>query len=328
MRNISYAEAIREATEQMMTKDSSVFVIGQGVWSPWYVGHTCDGLLQKFGEKRVIDTPVSEAAVTGAASGAAMAGMKPILIHPRMDFMYMAFDQIVNQAANWHYMFGGKVNVPLVIRSIINRGGEQAAQHSQAIQALFSHIPGLKVVMPSTPYDAKGLLISAVQDGNPVIYIEDRWLYDEIGEAPEEIYSAPIGKGIIRREGRDVTIACFSYLAKEAVKASDILEKEGISVEVIDLRSVKPLDKELLFESVKKTGRLVITDTGWGTGGVSAEIASQVSRNLFDKLKSPIEIVALPDIPAPASRVLEKLYYPMSQNIIEAVKKIKACDTK
>jgi len=322
MREISYTEAIREAAEQIMEKDSRVFIIGQGCTSPWYVGKTCDGLLQKFGEKRVIDTPVSEAAITGTAIGAAMTGLRPILIHPRMDFLYLAMDQIINQAANWHYMFGGKVNVPLVIRGIINRGGEQAAQHSQAIQAIFGHIPGLKVVMPASPYDAKGLLISAIQDGNPVIYIDDRWLYEETGEVPEEIYSVPIGKGIVKKEGKDITVAAFSYMVKEAMKTAELLEKEGVSCEVIDLRSIKPWDKGLLFDSVRKTGKLVICDTGWQTGGISAQISADVSKNLFKELKAPIEIVALPDTPAPASRVLEKIYYPSAKNIVDAVKNI------
>jgi len=322
MREISYTEAIREAAEQIMEKDSRVFIIGQGCTSPWYVGKTCDGLLQKFGEKRVIDTPVSEAAITGTAIGAAMTGLRPILIHPRMDFLYLAMDQIINQAANWHYMFGGKVNVPLVIRGIINRGGEQAAQHSQAIQAIFGHIPGLKVVMPASPYDAKGLLISAIQDGNPVIYIDDRWLYEETGEVPEEIYTVPIGKGIVKKEGKDITVAAFSYMVKEAMKTAELLEKEGVSCEVIDLRSIKPWDKGLLFDSVRKTGKLVICDTGWQTGGISAQISADVSKNLFKELKAPIEIVALPDTPAPASRVLEKIYYPSAKNIVDAVKNI------
>ncbi|MDO8435969.1 MAG: pyruvate dehydrogenase complex E1 component subunit beta [bacterium] len=320
MRKISYSEAIREATEQMMEKDSNVFVIGQGVWSPWFVGKTCDKLLQKFGEKRVIDTPVSEAAMTGAAIGAALAGLRPVLIHPRMDFMYLTFDQIINQAANWHYMFGGKINVPLVIRGIINRGGEQGAQHSQALQAIFAHIPGLKVVMPATPYDAKGLLVSAVQDENPVIYIDDRWLYEQEGDVPEEIYSVPIGKGVIRKEGKDVTVVAVSYLVPEALKAAEDLEKKGINIEVIDLRTVKPLDKEIIFNSVKKTGRLVVCDTGWQAGGISAEISALVSENIFESLKSPIERVALPDAPAPASSVLEKEYYPNKDTIIKAIK--------
>lgn len=322
MRKITYAQAINEATHQVMEKDDKVFVIGQGCLSPWYVGDTTKGLVDKFGEKRVIDTPVSEAAITGVAIGAAMSGTKPILIFPRLDFMYLALDQIINQAANWHYMFGGKVNVPIVIRGIINRGGEQGAQHSQAIQAIFSHIPGLKVVMPSNPYDAKGLLGSAIEDPNPVIYIDDRWLYDEKGEVPEEIYTVPIGKGNILKEGKDVTIVAVSYMVKEALEAVDLLRKENIQAEVIDIRSTKPLDQELILKSVKKTQRLVIADTGWKTGGISAEIAKRVYNNLYKDLKAPIEIVALPDLPAPASKALEKVYYPGKDNIIKTVKEL------
>ena len=321
MRKLSYSEAIREATEQMMKKDNSVFLIGQGITSPWYVGNTCEGLIEKFGPKRVIDTPVSEAAVTGVAAGAAMVGLRPILVHPRMDFMYLAMDQIINQIANWYYMFGGKVNIPLTIRGIINRGGEQAAQHSQAIQAIFAHIPGLKVVLPSTPYDAKGLLIAGIKDDNPVVYIDDRWLYEQEGEVPEKTYTVPIGKGIVRKEGKDITVAAISYLVPEAIKAAEVLEKKGISVEVIDIRSIKPLDETLLFESVKKTGRLVVADSGWKTGGIGAEISAKVYNSAFKYLKAPIERVALPDVPAPASSFLEKKFYPDENNIIEAVKK-------
>ncbi|MDQ1327896.1 MAG: acetoin:2,6-dichlorophenolindophenol oxidoreductase subunit beta [Candidatus Poribacteria bacterium] len=193
VRKISYAQAINEAFHQMMEKDDSVFVIGIGVESPWYVGKTMDGLDKIFGSDRVIDPPVSEEGITGAAVGAAIAGMRPIMIHPRMDFMLLAMNQIINHAASWYYMFGGKVNVPLTIRSIINRGGEQASQHSKSLQSMLMHIPGLKVVMPSTAYDAKGLLIASVEDNNPVVYIDDRWLYDQEDEVPDEPYTVPIG---------------------------------------------------------------------------------------------------------------------------------------
>jgi len=321
MRKISYAEAIREATDQMMVQDSHVFLIGQGVTSPWYVGNTTNGLLEKFGETRVIDTPVSELAMSGVAVGSAATGLRPVLVFPRMDFMYLAMDQLINQAANWYYMTGGKVSVPLTIRAIINRGGEQAAQHSQALQAIFSHIPGLKVVLPASPYDAKGLLISSIKDGNPVVYIDDRWLYEEQEDVPEEIYSVPIGKGKIKREGKDITIAAFSYLVKEALKAAEELSKEGIECEVIDLRSAKPFDEELLIESVKKTNRLVVADSGWETGGVAAQIASRIYSKLLKDLKAAIEIVALPDVPAPASSSLEKGFYPRKDDIIKAVRK-------
>ncbi len=320
MRKISYVQAINETLHQMMEEDVRVFLIGQGVTSPWYVGTTTVGLLDRFGPQRIIDTPVSENGVTGVATGAALAGMRPVLVHPRLDFMYYAMDQIANHAANWHYMFGGQMSVPLTIWGIINRGGEQAAQHSQALQAVFTHIPGLKVVMPSTPYDAKGLLVASVKDDNPVVYIDDRWLYNDLGEVPEELYSVPIGKGVVRREGKDATVVATSYMVLEASKAAATLEKENIDVEVIDLRSLKPLDESLLFESVKKTGRLVVTDGGWKTCGVSAEIAALAAEKVFQYLKAPIKRVSLPDTPAPASSALEKVYYPDADKIVSAVK--------
>ena len=319
MRQISYVEAINETLHQLLEKNEKVFLIGQGVTSPWYVGTTTVGLIERF-PGRVIDTPVSENGITGAAVGAALAGMRPILVHPRMDFMYYAMDQIANHAANWYYMFGGQLSVPVTIWGIINRGGEQAAQHSQALQAMFTHIPGLKVVMPSTPYDAKGLLVASIEDDNPVVYIDERWLYDYVGEVPEEIYSVPIGKGIMRREGEDVTAVATSYMVHETMKAAESLEKERIDVEVIDLRSLKPLDKDLVFESVKKTGRLVIADGGWKTCGIAAEISALVSENIFEYLTAPIMRVSLPDTPAPASSILEEAYYPKAKNIIYAVK--------
>jgi pyruvate dehydrogenase E1 component beta subunit len=303
-----------------MDQDPSIFLIGQGVKSPWYVGNTALGLLKKFGPSRVIDTPVSENAITGAAVGAALVGMRPVVVHPRVDFMMYAMDPIINEAANWHYMFGGKSSVPVVIWGIINRGGEQAAQHSQALHAIFAHIPGLKVVMPSTPYDAKGLMIAAIRDENPVVYLDDRWLYLTEEEVPEEIYSVPIGKGVVRRKGEDITIVAISYMVIEAIKASKELEREGLHAEIIDLRSAKPLDEGLIFESVKKTGRLIVADGGWKTCGIAAEVSARVSENIFKCLKSPIRRVTLPDSPAPASRTLEKVYYPCSKTIVEAVK--------
>ncbi|PIP51016.1 alpha-ketoacid dehydrogenase subunit beta [bacterium (Candidatus Moisslbacteria) CG12_big_fil_rev_8_21_14_0_65_36_11] len=319
---LPYSLAINEALHQMMAKDKSVFIIGQGVKSVWYVGNTCRGLLEKFGEARVIDTPVSENAVTGIGVGASLAGLKPVVIHPRLDFMMYAFDPIINEAANWHYMFGGKSSAGVVIRGIINRGGEQAAQHSQAIEALFAHIPGLKVVMPATAYDAKGLLISAIRDKNPVIYIEDRWLYQEKNQVPQKIYAVPIGKGVIRKKGKDITIAAISYMVPQAIKAAEELKKEGIEAEVIDLRTVKPLDIPLILKSVKKTKRLVITEAAWLTGGVAAEISAQISNKAFKYLKAPIERVCLPDAPAPMSKPLEKSYFINYNDIIKTIKKM------
>lgn len=322
MRKLSYSLAINEALHQMMSSDESVFLIGQGVKSPWYVGNTAQGLLERFGEARIIDTPVSENAITGAAVGAAIVGMRPVVVHPRMDFMMYAMDPIINEAANWHYMFGGVSTVPVVIWGIINRGGEQAAQHSQALHALFAHIPGLKVVMPSTPYDAKGLMISAIKDDNPVIFIDDRWLYHLEDHVPEEIYEVPVGKAIIRREGKDVTIAAISYMVYQTMQAATELATQGIDAEVIDVRTVKPLDKGLLLHSVKKTGRLVVADGGWKTCGAAAEIATLVFEEAFSYLKSPVIRVTLPDVPAPASSALENVYYPTAENIVQAVRKI------
>jgi len=321
-RKLKFSLAINEALHQMMEVDGSVFVIGQGVKSPWYVGQTATDLLKRFGSERVIDTPVSENAMTGAAVGASLAGMRSVVVHPRMDFMLYAMDPIINEAANWYYMNGGKLSVPVVIWGIINRGGEQAAQHSQALHAIFGHIPGLKVVMPSTPYDAKGLMISAIKDDNPVVYIDDRWLHNIEGIVPEEIYEIPIGKAVIRRKGDDVTLVATSFMAQQAIEAATDLSDEGIDTEIIDIRSIKPIDKDLLLGSVKKTGRLVIADVGWKTYGVAAEISSIVFEEVFEYLKAPATRVTLPDVPAPASCILEQAYYPTKREIIDAVRNV------
>lgn len=323
MRQIPYVQAINEALHQMMENDEKIILIGQGVTSPWYVGNTTVGLIDRFSHERVIDTPVSESCITGAAVGATFTGMRSILVHPRMDFMYYAMDQIANHAANWYYMFGGRLSVPITIWGIINRGGEQGAQHSQALQAIFTHIPGLKVVMPSTPYDAKGLLIASIKDDNPVVFIDDRWLYNFEGDVPEEIYSVPIGKGIIRREGDDITVAATSYMVHEAMKAAENLERDCINLEVVDLRSLKPLDEDLLINSVRKTRRLVIVDGGWKTCGIAAEISAMIAENdIVRQLKAPIVRLSLPDAPAPASSVLEDIYYKKSEDIVSVVRKL------
>jgi len=318
-RTLSYALAINEALHQMMAEDESVFLIGQGVKSPWYVGNTAKGLLERFGPERVIDTPVSENAITGAAVGAAIVGMKPVVIHPRMDFMMYAMDPIINEAANWYYMNGGKASVSVVFWGVINRGGEQAAQHSQAIHALFSHIPGLKVVMPATAYDAKGLMIAAIKDPDPVVFVDERWLHRYEGPVPEEPYVVPIGKGAVKRKGKDVTVVSFSYLLPEALMAADQLTAAGVSVEVIDPRTAKPLDRDLILSSICKTGRLVVADVGWKSFGVSAEIAAMAAEEVLGVLKAPIVRVALPDCPAPASRTLEAVYYPQHRQVVDAV---------
>jgi len=324
MRQLTYVQAIREAHAQLLRSDDRVFVVGQGLWSPWYAGASLSDLDQEFGRHRVLDSPVSENAITGAAVGAALVGMRPIVFHPRLDFMLLAVDPIVNQAANWSYLFSGQVGVPVVIRSVINRGGEQGAQHSQALQAMFMHVPGLKVVMPATPYDAKGLLISAVNDGNPVLYIDDRWLYEEDGEVPEEAYHVPIGQAAVRRIGSHVTVVATSFMAVQALKAAKQLERRNIDVEVIDLRSIKPWDRQLVFSSVGKTGHLVIADAAWLTGGVAAEIAATVADELFHVLRAPIRRVCLPDVPAPTSKALEKVYYIGADDIVRVVEKLMA----
>ncbi len=322
MRQLSYAQAIREAHAQLLAHDPRVFLIGQGLWSPWYAGTSLKDIDKEFGRHRVLDSPVAENATTGAAVGAAIAGMRPIVFHPRMDFMLLAVDPIVNQAANWAYLFAGQVNVPVVIRASINRGGEQGAQHSQALHAFFMHVPGLKVVMPSTPYDAKGLLISAVQDGNPVVYIDDRWLYREVGHVPEDMYAVPIGRGVVRCQGTDVTIVANSYMSVQAERAADLLAHRGIHAEVIDLRSIKPWDKELVFSSIRKTGRLIVADGGWATCGIAAEIVATVATDLFSELKAAPVRVTLPDLPAPTSAALEKVYYPTAETIAAAAEKL------
>ncbi len=323
MRTLSYVKALNEALHQILASDERAFLIGQGVTSPWYVGQSCVGLPERFGDDRIIDTPVSENGVTGMAVGAALNGMRPILVHPRLDFMYYGMDPIANQAANWYYMFGDQLSVPIVIWGIINRGGEQGAQHSQAIQAIFAHLPGLKVVMPSTPYDVKGLLISSVLDGNPVVFIDERWLYGIEGEVPEEMYEVKIGKAKVRREGDDVTIITSSYLVHEAVKASDALEKEGMSVEVLDLLSIKPMDVEAIVSSVRRTGRALVLDGGWKNFGVSAEVAAVIAENgLCSDGTGSLVRMALPDLPAPASRTLEAGYYPDVDSIVRTVRKM------
>lgn len=320
-RKISYGNAINEAHRMALINDPSCFVIGQGVNNPWFVGRTTVGLMDEFGSKRIMDSPISEAAMTGACIGAAMAGAHPIVFHPRMDFMYLALDQIINHCASWNYMFDGKVNVPVVIRGIINRGGEQGAQHSQSPFGVYANIPGLKVVTPATAKDAKGLLLAAVNDPDPVIYIDDRWLYEVEDEVPEGYYETPIGEARVLAEGSDISIVAASYMVKEAVKAAVELSEEGISCEVIDLRTLKPLDLETVNRSVEKTGRAVVSIAEWGYASVAASVVKGIYDGAFSKLKAPVQMVTLPDCPAPAGRTLEEAYYICSENIKRAVRK-------
>jgi pyruvate dehydrogenase E1 component beta subunit len=320
----NYGTAILAAFEYLLENYKETFVIGQGLWSPWYVGNTMTDLDKKFGKERVIDTPVSESATTGAAIGASLAGMRPIVVHPRMDFMLYAMDAVVNQAANWSHMFAGQAHPNVTIRSIINRGGEQGAQHSQAFHAWFSHVPGLLVVMPSTVADARDLLIASVLCNDPVMYIDDRWLYDQEDDLPPVVeIDLLTQKPIVSLVGSDVTIVASGHSSLLAREAAKLLESQKISAEVIDIRVLNPLHTKKIIKSVKKTKNLLVVDSGWTTGGFSAEIIAKVIEQLpVNCLNSPPVRIALPDAPAPSSRVLEKAYYTKAEDLVETVKKI------
>ena len=320
MRQLKYREAIDEATRQAMAKDERIFVMGVGVDDPKGIFGTTRGAFEQFGPSRVFDTPLSEAALTGMGVGAAMRGFHPLLVHARNDFLLLTMDQIVNNAAKWRYMSGGRLKVPLTIRAIIGRGWGQAAQHSQSLQAMFAHVPGLTVIMPTSPADAKGLLMTALSSDSPVICLEHRWLYDKSGPVPEDPYYTPFGVGSVVRPGRDVTIVAVSHMVLEALQAAEALAAEGIEAEVIDPRTFRPLDSGLICRSAARTGRLVIADTGWRSYGVSAEIAARAAEELWGVLKAPIKRVALPDVPTPGSSVLEAAYYPGTREIVAAVK--------
>ena len=320
----NYGTAILAAFEYLLENYPEVFVIGQGLWSPWYVGNSMTDLDKKFGIERVIDTPVSESACTGAAVGASLAGMKPIVVHPRMDFMLYAMDAIVNQAAKWSHMLGSQAHPSVTIRSIINRGGEQGAQHSQALHAWFAHVPGLRVVMPTTVADARDLLIASVLCNDPVMYIDDRWLYDQEDELPPVMeLDLAAQRPKISVIGSDVTIVASGHASLLVREAEKLLKCENISAEVIDVRVLNPFHAEEIIESVKKTKKLLVVDSGWISGGFSAEVIAKVVEQLpIDCLSSPPVRVALPDAPAPTSRVLEKAYYTSTDDVVKAVKKI------
>jgi pyruvate dehydrogenase E1 component beta subunit len=316
----NYGTAILAAFEYLLEKYPEVFVIGQGLWSPWYVGNSMTDLDKRFGTKRIIDTPVSESACTGAAVGASLAGMKPIVVHPRMDFMLYAMDAIVNQAAKWSHMVGGQAHPGVTIRSIINRGGEQGAQHSQALHAWFAHIPGLRVVMPSTVADARDLLIASVLSPDPVVYIDDRWLYDQTDDLEPivELDLAQEGPRVLAA-GNDITIVGSSYATHLAMQTREILAADGHSAEVVDLRVLNPFQPDVILQSVKKTGRLLVVDGGWRTCGMSAEVFASVVEGVppVSLIRSPVR-VTLPDAPAPTSRNLESLYYPDVSRVVTA----------
>lgn len=320
----TYADAIRYGFEYAMERDPKCFAIGQGLWSPWYVGNSMKDLDKKFGKERVIDTPVSELATTGAAVGAALNGYHPIVVHPRMDFMILAADQIVNQAAKWRHMLGGKVSPTVTIRGIVNRGGEQGAQHSQALHSWYAHIPGLRVLMPATAADARDMLIAAAQSPDPVMYIDDRWCY----ELEEELLPAADVdiasiKPAIRRAGKDVTIAAASFSVALALQAAELLAADGIDCEVIDIRQINPISPDLFIESAARTGRFVAVDGGWSTCGLAGEMMALVAENVQpSKLKAPLARVTLPDAPAPTSKPLEDIYYPTAETVRARVKQL------
>lgn len=320
--NISYREALNQAMREEMQRDDRVFLIGEEVG--YYQGafKVSKGFVEEFGTERVRDTPITEAGFTGLAIGAAMAGLRPIVELMTFNFGILALDQIVNNAAKIRYMSGGQISVPMVIRGPGSAAHQLAAQHSQSLEAWFCHVPGLKVIAPATPHDAKGLLKAAIRDDNPVIFIEAQLLYGTKGEVQEGEYTLPIGKAEIKREGKDVTIVAYSKMLLLALEAASDLEKEGIDAEVVDLRTLKPLDVDTLVQSVKKTGRLVIVEEGWRFAGLGAQIADSVYSTAFDALDGPIVRVTGEEVPMPYSRPLEDLAIPDRARIVQAVKQV------
>ncbi len=322
----SYADGLREGFNYLMENYREVFVIGQGLWSPWYVGSSMTDLDKKFGKARVIDTPVCEAATTGVAIGASLCGYRPIVVHPRMDFMILATDQIVNQAAKWNHMLGGQMSPRVTIRGIVNRGGEQGAQHSQALHSWYAHIPGLRVVMPATPVDARNLLIASTLCDDPVLFIDDRWCYE--WEAPfGPIDLTPLSKiePQVLIEGQDITLVGASYSTKLCYDAAQTVGKMGISAEVIDLRVVNPLKLDRVLKSVSKTGRLLVVDGSWENCGLAGEVIAQICQRMpLEELKCNPQRMTLPSAPAPTSKYLEQQYYPKEKDVVDRVKEMVA----
>ena len=314
-RLLTYAEAVREATEQEMARDPSVIVFGLGVDDFKGIYGTTRGLQQKFGSERVSDTPLSEDAMTGVAIGAALAGMRPIHVHIRMDFLMLAMNQLINIASKARYMYGGTVSVPIVVRSVIGRSWGQGAQHSQGLHSFFAHVPGLKVVAPSTPYDAKGCLAESIRDDNPVMFVEHRMLHSQKGHVPEQPYTVPFGKARVLVKGQDVTLVGVSYMVVECLRAQQSLEGAGISAEVIDPVSLSPLDADTIAESVRKTGRLIVVDTAWTACGLSAEIVTRVVERLQGARRFQLHRMGFAPVTCPTSKSLEALFYPNAHRI-------------
>lgn len=318
MRKLNYTEAIREATDQEMNHDSKVLVFGLDVDDPKAIYGTTKDLPKKYGSERVFGTPLSEDAMTGVAIGMALAGLRPTHVHIRMDFMLLAMNQLINMAAKSHYMYGGQVNIPLVVRAMIGKSWGQGAQHSQALQSFFMHVPGLKMVAPTTPYDAKGCLMYAIKDNNPVIYVEHRILHFQKGYVPEKAYTVPPGKARITSIGKDVTLVGISYMQLECLRAQKYLQEVSIEAEVIDPIWLSPLDIDTIVESVEKTGRLVVVDNGWVTCGTSSEIVAQVVERLQGKKQILIKRMGFAPVTCPPTPTLEKLFYPNAVTIAQA----------
>ncbi len=317
-RQIRYVEALREAQAQILRSDPDTYVMGLGVPGPTGIFGTTKGLQEEFGSDRVLDMPSSENAMTGIAMGTALMGKRPIFVHMRVDFALLSIEPLVNQAAKWHYMYGGKLRAPLTIRMIIGRGWGQGPQHSQSLQAWFAHVPGLKVVMPTTPHDAKGMLIAAVEDDAPVIVFEHRWLYNIKGPVPEDMYRVPLDKAAVMRAGKDITLAATSYMTLESMKAAEMLADLDIDAEVLDLRSLSPLDTDTLLDSVGRTRHLLVSDTGQEEYGVTAEVMAVVAERAFNALAAPPRRIAMPHVPTPTTPALADLYYPRARQIAQA----------
>jgi acetoin:2,6-dichlorophenolindophenol oxidoreductase subunit beta len=317
MRKLKYFQAINEGLAQAMASDPSVYLIGLGVPGPTGIFGTTTGLAERFGADRVMDMPSSEGGMTGIVLGTTLHGFRPVMIHMRVDFAILAMDQMVNQVAKWHFMYGGKLRAPIVFRLIIGRGWGQGPQHSQSLQAWFAHIPGLKVVMPTTPHDVKGMLIAAIRDDAPVVVFEHRWLYGIEGDVPQEPYEVALDKSQVMRSGRDVTIAATSFMVLEALRAAEILESLGISAEVVDVRSIAPLDGAGIAASAARTGALIAADTGTTAFGVGAEIIAAVLERNPAGLRRPPRRVGLPFVPSPTTPSLADAFFPRAQRIVE-----------
>lgn len=322
VRELTFAEALNEALMQEMERDPTVIVMGEDVGVYGGIFGVTKGLIEKFGPNRVIDTPISETGFIGAGVGAAAVGLRPVVELMFVDFFGVCMDQIYNQAAKMRYMFGGKIKIPLTIRTTIGGGVSAAAQHSQVLYSIFMHVPGLKIIVPSTPHDAKGLLISAIRDDNPKMFFEHKLLYGIKGPVPKEPYTIPFGVADVKAEGSDVTVVAVAYMVHEALKAADELKKEGISVEVIDPRTLVPFDKEMVFKSVRKTGRLVVVDEDYDRAGFASWVASLVADECFEYLDAPVKRVTTPNVPIPFSPPLEREVLPNAERIIKAIKEV------